>query len=358
VRVGVLTTSYPRDAGDAAGAFVAGFSRWLAARVGDVDVVCADGTRPLFADGGAPAALARGRWPEALSFATQLMIQGWARARSWDAVVSHWLLPSGAIGHACARGRRHLAIAHGSDVRLLRRLPGGRMFARRLARRAELVYVADALRVDGAPGRVVPMAVDVAPIAAATDGAARARARAQLQVDGFVIAFLGRLIFDKGCDRLIDALPDGATLLVGGEGPERASLLRRAAGRRVRFLGYVSGAAKLALLAAADALAIPSRVDGAPTVALEALAAGLPIVATRAGGLPELVRDGVGELADADVPSLRSALACLMSDGARRAAMARQARALAPRHDWEAVGPRLWGSPGDERDGCLRIIRV
>ncbi len=46
MRVGVLTTSYPRDAEDAAGAFVAGFSRWLAANVGDVDVVCADAARP------------------------------------------------------------------------------------------------------------------------------------------------------------------------------------------------------------------------------------------------------------------------------------------------------------------------
>jgi hypothetical protein len=46
VRVGVLTTSYPRHDDDAAGAFVAGFTRWLARHVGDVDVLCADAARP------------------------------------------------------------------------------------------------------------------------------------------------------------------------------------------------------------------------------------------------------------------------------------------------------------------------
>jgi hypothetical protein len=168
VRVGVLTTSYPRDAGDAAGAFVAGFSRWLAANVGDVDVVCADDARPLFYRGGAPEALKSSEsWAEAASFSAHLLMEAKRRARGWDAVVSHWLVPSGAVADACGPAR-HLAIAHGSDVRLLASLPGGRALVRRLARRADLVYVAEALRVDGAPGRVVPMAIDVAPIAAAT----------------------------------------------------------------------------------------------------------------------------------------------------------------------------------------------
>jgi teichuronic acid biosynthesis glycosyltransferase TuaC len=356
VRVGVLTTSYPRDADDAAGAFVAGFSRWLAANVGDVDVVCADAARPLFYRGGAPEALKQGRWVEAAAFSAHLLIEAKRRARGWDAVVSHWLVPSGAVADACGPAR-HLAIAHGSDVRLLSSLPGGRALVRRLARRADLVYVADALRVEGAPGRVVPMAIDVAPIAAATTAEARLAARARLGLgdeDGFVVAFLGRLIHDKGVDRAIDALPAGATLLVGGDGPERPPLVRRAAGRPVRFLGHVAGADKLALLGAADALVIPSRTDGAPTVALEALAAGLPIVATRAGGLPELLDDSVALLGDA----IATALARLRDDAELRAAMSRACRARAPLHDWAQVAPRLWNQSVRDNPGCLRMIRV
>lgn len=365
MRVGVLTTSYPRDADDAAGAFVAGFSRWIAANVGDVDVVCADEARPLFYRGGAPEALMRGgakalkagRWREAAGFSAHLLIEALRRARGWDAVVSHWLVPSGAVADACA-GDRHLAIAHGSDVRLLSSLPGGRALVRRLARRADLVYVAEALRVDGAPGRVVPMAIEVAPIAAATSAVARETARAELGVDGFVVAFLGRLIHDKGVDLVIDALPDGATLLVGGDGPERASLVRRAGARRVRFCGHVAGADKLRLLAAADVLAIPSRVDGAPTVALEALAAGLPMVTTRAGGLPELLDDRVARFADAEPGAIGAALARLRDDAGLRAAMSHACRARAPRHDWSVVAPTLWNRSVSKNPGCLRTIRV
>ncbi len=360
MRLGVLTTSYPRHDGDAAGAFVAGFCRWLAARVGDVDVLCADGARALFADGGAPAGLERGRWGEALTFSARLGLECLRRVGEWDAVVSHWLVPSAAIADVCVRQRRHVAIAHGSDVRLLRRLPGGARLVRRIARRADLVYVADALRVPGAPGRVVPMGLDVAPIVAATDAIARARARRALAVeDEFVVAFLGRLVAVKGCDLLIDALPAGATLLVAGAGPERAALQARAAGRRaIRFLGHVAGAAKLQLLAAADVLAIPSRDDGAPTVALEALAAGLPIVATRAGGLPELLDARTTRFADATASALAAALTGLRDDAPLRARLAVAARALASTHDWAHVGPALWGDTGAEVGGCVRVFPV
>ena len=74
MRIGVLTTSYPRDDDDAAGAFVGGFARWLAANVGDVDVVCADANRPLFSTGGAPEALRAGHWDhwaEAIGFSAR-----------------------------------------------------------------------------------------------------------------------------------------------------------------------------------------------------------------------------------------------------------------------------------------------
>jgi glycosyltransferase involved in cell wall biosynthesis len=358
VRVGVLTTSYPRDHDDAAGAFVAGFARWLAANVGDVDVVHAAPSRPLFYRGGAPEALRAGHWREAAAFSARLLMEGARRGNDWDAVVSHWLVPSGAVADACARGRRHLAIAHGSDVRLLSSLPGGRALMRRLSRRADLVYVAEALRVDGAPGRVVPMAVDVAPIAAATTARHREAARARLDSEGFVVAFLGRLIHDKGCDLLIDALPDGATLLVGGDGPARAELEARAGARRVRFLGHVAGADKHVLLAAADVLAIPSRVDGAPTVALEALAAGLPIVATRAGGLPELLDRATAIFAEPTAGSLHAALTRLREDAGLRAAMSAAARAKSPAHDWSNVAPRLWGASSAQRNGCIRTIAV
>ena len=167
VRVGVLTTSYPRDADDPAGAFVAGFARWLAANGGEVEVVCADARAPavLSRRRARGAARAAGAGPRRAAFSARLLSEAKRRARGWDAVVSHWLVPSAAVGDACGS-----AAPPGDRARLGRApaasLPGGRALVRRLARRADLVYVAEALRVDGAPGRVVPMAIDVAPIAA------------------------------------------------------------------------------------------------------------------------------------------------------------------------------------------------
>jgi glycosyltransferase involved in cell wall biosynthesis len=372
VRVGVLTTSYPRDRDDAAGAFVAGFARWLARHVGDVEVVCAGERQPLFYDnrghGGAPSLLSASpsSWRHAARFSAQLFVEAARRVRRWDAIVSHWLVPSSAIAELLGRRRPHLAIAHGSDARLLPSLPGGRALLRRIARRAELVYVADALRVAGAPGRVAPMGIDAA--AFASGDAERARARAALGVDGFVVAFVGRLIRDKGCDLALAGLPRDATLLVAGDGPERARLAELAAstaGSRARLLGHLRGAALRALYAAADAVVIPSRSDGAPTVALEAMAAARPIVATRAGGLPELLSDGkTALLSDPEPRAIRDALERLQKNTQLRQALADNARHEAREHDWSAAGPRLWGKfpmaplRDGQQDRCIEIIRV
>jgi glycosyltransferase involved in cell wall biosynthesis len=341
VRVGVLTTSYPRDADDPAGGFVAGFAGWLRDQGAHVEVIAADARRPLFYRGGAPQALRGRAWLGAAAFSSALWRQARARARRWDTIVSHWLVPSAAVGMALAGGRPHLAIAHGSDVRLLARLPGGRAFVRTLARRAELIYVAEALRVDGTEGRVVPMGIDVDALASGDRDGARAR----LGLDGVCALFLGRLSREKGADRAIATLPDGVTLLIAGAGPERGALeaQARALAGRVRFLGEVRGREKRDLLAAADLLVAPSREEGAPTVILEALAAGLPVVATRAGGIPELVSDG--ETAILCAPDeLAAAIARLRDEPATRARLAVNGRARAARHDWRLVGPTLYAN--------------
>jgi glycosyltransferase involved in cell wall biosynthesis len=321
VRIGVLTTSYPRGAGDPAGHFVAGFSRWLAANVGDVEVLCAE--RPV----------EQGRALRAsLRFSSRLLGHARERARHWDAVVSHWLVPCGAVGMAL--GLPHLAIAHGSDARLLARLPGGRAFVRSLARRADLVWVAGSLRLDEV-GRVQPMGIDVAELTPRSGEREAMRAellamRARSSAPRRMVLFLGRLSVEKGADLAIDALPTGDTLVIAGDGPQRRALERRARGRDVIFLGEVRGDRKRALLAAVDLMVVPSRADGAPTVVLEALAAGLPIVATRAGGIPELAPHA--RLCAPTVSSLWVGLSTPYP-----------ARGDARDHDWSAVGPRLAG---------------
>jgi len=111
----------------------------------------------------------------------------------------------------------------------------------------------------------------------------------------------GRLVWQKGFDRLLRfmaALPDSdSRLTVLGEGPQAEELLRLAAdlgiAERVSFEGFVDN--PWACMAIADALLLPSRWEGMPNVALEALACGLPVIATPESG-------GIVELAAASAP--------------------------------------------------------
>jgi glycosyltransferase involved in cell wall biosynthesis len=112
------------------------------------------------------------------------------------------------------------------------------------------------------------------------------------------IVTVGRLVPWKQIDHLIEALTeiDGAGLVVVGDGPERRRLedLVRATklADRIYFAGQRSKEETLGLMAACDLFVLNSTYEGFPHVVLEAMCAGLPVVATEVGGTPELVRDG------------------------------------------------------------------
>src|SRR5262245_11660503 len=114
MRVGVLTTSYPRTADDFAGNFVAGLATWLAQRA-EVEVLSASERWPIFYRGGAPSALRGLGWAWGALYSARLWRCAAVAARRWDAIVSHWTIPCGLIAARLARGRPHVAIAHGSD---------------------------------------------------------------------------------------------------------------------------------------------------------------------------------------------------------------------------------------------------
>lgn len=158
----------------------------------------------------------------------------------------------------------------------------------------------------------------------------RAAARAALGIESgrFVVAVLGRVSDWKGQDVLARALAEpgleGAVgLVAGAPWPGSAEPLRKlealrdelGLGERLRVLGFVTGIE--AILDAVDAVAIPStRPDPFPNSALEAAAAGLPVVAAAHGGLPEMLRDGeTGMLVEpGDHHALASALRKLAED--------------------------------------------
>jgi glycogen(starch) synthase len=160
----------------------------------------------------------------------------------------------------------------------------------------------------------------------------------------------GRLEWEKGIQDVIAALPairrahPGTRLAVAGTGSHAAWLAQRARAARVRravtMLGHVDDAALVDLLAHASAVVLPSRYEPFGIVALEAAAVGAPLVASRAGGLGEVVLDGVTGLSfdPGDVAGCAHAVIAALDDpdaAARRAVTAR-AR-LATEFAWPAI---------------------
>lgn len=135
------------------------------------------------------------------------------------------------------------------------------------------------------------------------------------------LLFVGRLRIRKGVEVLLEALPAGARLLIAGDGEHRASLEGKA-GPGVRFLGRCDAGRVRGLLRGAAALVVPSIYEGMPLVVLEAMESGVPVVASRVSGIPEVVEDGVtGWLVPPEDPkALAAALAHVLEwpDEARR----------------------------------------
>jgi glycosyltransferase involved in cell wall biosynthesis len=154
--------------------------------------------------------------------------------------------------------------------------------------------------------------------------------------DRFAVGWIGRMTAVKRTDDVLIAfkrLRDGgvdAVLCMVGDGPDRLQLEQRAhelgVARNTVFLGYQEDVAPF--YAAFDALVLPSGNEGTPVSVIEALAAELPVVATRVGGVPDVVRDGEdGFLVEAGATDdLADRLAQLAGDPALRARMGKQGR--------------------------------
>jgi glycosyltransferase involved in cell wall biosynthesis len=161
-----------------------------------------------------------------------------------------------------------------------------------------------------APGGAAPATAPTAAVAAETPAAAPGGS------EGYAL-LVGRLAAEKGVDVAIDACRAvGIELVVAGEGPEEAALRARARGARVRFAGRV-GDGELARLRAGAAIALaPSRsAETFGLAAAEAMAAGIPVVASSVGALPELVAPEA-LVAPGDAGALAEAIARLAGDRA------------------------------------------
>lgn len=187
------------------------------------------------------------------------------------------------------------------------------------------------------PERVsyLPNSVDVTEfVPPSVEERAAARRQFGLPEDGLVVGGVGRFVFQKNFDLLIEAMAPvlaeraDVTLALFGSGPDEQALREQAGelgedGERVRFLGRVRE--RRAIYAALDLLVLPSRFEGLPMTVLEAMASGVPVVATAVDGMREVVGEapGVARLvATGDGEGLREAIGGLLVDAGARGGLA------------------------------------
>lgn len=200
--------------------------------------------------------------------------------------------------------------------------------------------IAERLRGHGIVGNVQLIRNAVAPAAEAL-GREEARRLLRLPLEAPLIGWVGRVSHEKGPDLFVEALSRTAPEVHGaiiGDGPELAAVQQRArelgVADRLHTTGMVAGASRY--LAALDGLALTSRTEGTPMILLESMWARVPIIATKVGGVPDLLSDREAVLcAPGNIDELAAAIDSVIdlpNEAAIRAAAAheRVARECSP----------------------------
>ena len=343
MKVAMVSSTYPRFAGDGAGKFVQSIAEAVAALGHEVHVLAP--YHPLAAPYPSSVQLHHYRyvWPDSAAvmgyaqslvsdrrlragalalIAPYLAAGGWALRKlasqhRFDVLHAHWVIPGGVLALPVAR-TRHIPLVvslHGSDVFVALRNPLFGEAARQVFQRAGAVTACSpdlqsgALRLGAAPSmtQVLPYGADLTALADPLNAAAL-RQRWGIGPDDPIIVTVGRLVAKKGYEYLVRAMPatlravPNARFVIVGDGAERQRLEQLAAtlgvGDRLTITGMVKWNEVPGFLHFGDIFVLPSihdddgNVDGLPNSLLEAMAAGKPVVASRVAGVPMAVEDG------------------------------------------------------------------
>lgn len=300
----------------------------------------------------------RSGYAEMLSFvwAASRALPKMLRTEPAEGLIVFFSLPCGPLGWLAQRrsGTPYVISLRGGDVPGAEARVGAahRLLAplRRMVLRNALAVVANspglgqlAERADNVPARFIPNGVDTGYFTPATEA----------RTPGASVRYLfaGRFQSQKNLFVLLECFANAANrtsksleLALVGDGPQRAELQAHArklgVAERIAWYGWLDKPALLDAYRTADVFLNPSLYEGMPNTVLEAMACGLPVIASRVMGNSDLVADGVtGAVFDLDRPAdLASAIASMADDPSGRVVMGARARAMVcQRYAWGAV---------------------
>ena len=293
-----------------------------------------------------------GRSLHAVFWLGSLLVQHGLRLRRarYDCLLASWAFPDGVASSWFARLLRipYAIKVHGSDLNVQANYGLRRRQIASALRHARAIFAVSAalaqkaIELGADPARVHVLYNGVDPVRFAPGERSVARRRLQLPLEGKLLLFVGNLKITKGCLDLLESFsqvrasfPD-AHLVFVGDGAARVKLRARSAELDVQSHVRLTGAMKHAGLAdwfrAADVLCLPSHAEGVPNVVLEAMASGIPVVASRVGGIAEVVPDYAGILVPAHNPG---ALSKALVDGLSRDWNSARIVAHAHKFNWD-----------------------
>lgn len=272
-------------------------------------------------------------------------------SKQCDVVHAHWIIPQGIVQSYIKKP--YIVTGHGGDVTSLNKSFMKRLKKRCLKKAIGVTAVSDALKdveVELCPGinpEVISMGCDTSSFSP------------EHRVDNFfnqgdkkVILFVGRLAEKKGVTYLIDAMKDveGAKLVIVGKGNLESSLKEQAApyGDKIEFLGPKTHDELQTIFASADIFAAPSITaqdgdkEGFGLVIIEAMASGLPVVASRSGGIVDIITDGENGLLSDEKDSKKIAqnINILLNDESKRLYIKENSINTAAQYDYGVIASK------------------
>jgi len=393
LKVCILTSSFPRFAGDSAGIFIYHFVIALVKKGVEIEIICPHDSGCSFFEDRKGVKIRR--FPYFFPLQYQNLAYGSGILKNIktnictkiqlpifiiseiiytlrrlmtskpDLIHAHWSLPQGLTGIICKKvfGIPCITTVHGSDVHGLQ-YPLLKALNRIVINNSDICTAnsrASAKKVYTIAGRedtqVIPMGVDTNLFSRSEKVG---KIRKKYEIDGDVLLFAGRLIRVKGLYYLIKALPEvlkqqpKTKLLIVGSGPEKSRLMQLSAEleiiNRIVFIDEVLQEDLIPLYSMADILILPSIIDvtgeteGLGVVLLEAMACRVPVIGSNVGGIKDIIIDGetglISEQKNSD--SLAEKILQLLSDEQlRKKVIENGFKLVKEKFAWEAISDRF-----------------